>query len=138
MGRSNMTSLKITLLPLAICFLLSLNSQVSGKPSPKYFLIETKEKAKKNSDYISINSINNHPGFCASNDPDRTRAINICHNNGDYIEGINNAAGGAVGTIKDASVNFGKDYVSNIRNEGMVKSIPEGGINYDNGLIYPL
>merc|ERR1712236_158723 len=51
MGRSNMSSLKITFLPLAICLLLSLNSQVSGKPSPKHFLIETKEKAKKNNDY---------------------------------------------------------------------------------------
>merc|ERR1712215_113441 len=49
MGRSNMSSLKITLLPLAICLLLSLNSQVSGKPSPEHFLIETKENAKKNS-----------------------------------------------------------------------------------------
>merc|ERR1711875_4359 len=51
MGRSKMSSLKITLLPLAICFLLSLNSQVSGKPSPKHFLIESKEKAKTNNDY---------------------------------------------------------------------------------------
>merc|ERR1712058_30017 len=51
MGRSNMASLKIILLPLAICLLLSLNSQVSGKPSPKHFIIETKEKAKKNNDY---------------------------------------------------------------------------------------
>merc|ERR1711887_268630 len=51
MGRSKMSSLKITLLPLAICLLLSLNSQVSGKPSPKHLLIETKEKAKKNNDY---------------------------------------------------------------------------------------
>merc|ERR1719481_863721 len=42
-----MTSLKITLLPLTICLLLSLNSQVSGKPSPKHLLIETKENAKK-------------------------------------------------------------------------------------------
>merc|ERR1711970_1086433 len=58
MGRRNMSSLKITLLPLAICLLLSLNSQVSGKPSPKHFLIETKERAKKNSDYIdNINYI---------------------------------------------------------------------------------
>merc|ERR1711921_42624 len=46
MGRSKMSFLKITLLPLAICLLFSLNSQVSGKPSPKHFLIETKEKAK--------------------------------------------------------------------------------------------
>merc|ERR1712098_178027 len=51
MGRSNMASLKIILLPLAICLLLSLNSQVTGKPSPKHFLIETKEKTKKNNDY---------------------------------------------------------------------------------------
>merc|ERR1712215_465906 len=48
---SNMSSLRITLLPLAICLLLSLNSQISGKPSPKHFLIETKEQAKKNNDY---------------------------------------------------------------------------------------
>merc|ERR1712098_430680 len=47
MGRSNMASLKIIFLPLAICLLLSLNSQVSGKPSPKHLLIETKENAKK-------------------------------------------------------------------------------------------
>merc|ERR1712058_162141 len=51
MGGNNMTSLKIILLPLAICLLLSLNSQVTGKPSPKHFLIETKEKIKKNNDY---------------------------------------------------------------------------------------
>merc|ERR1712236_99676 len=47
--RSEMTSVKITLLPLAICLLLSQMPKVSGKPSPKHFLIETKEKAK-NSD----------------------------------------------------------------------------------------
>merc|ERR1712236_79042 len=57
MGRSNMTSLKITLLPLAISLLVSLNSQVSGKSSPKYFIIETEEMAKNNFDYID--SINN-------------------------------------------------------------------------------
>merc|ERR1711939_431948 len=51
MGRSNMASLRIILLPLAICLLLSLNSQVTGKPSPKQFLIETKEKIKKSNDY---------------------------------------------------------------------------------------
>merc|ERR1711942_662057 len=65
MGRSKMTSLTITLLPLAICLLLSLNSQVSGKPSPKHFLIETKENAKvlKNSDYdINAVSFHNAPG----------------------------------------------------------------------------
>merc|ERR1711970_1256365 len=74
MGSSKMTSLKITLLPLTICLLLSLNSQVSGKPSPKHLLIETKENAKKmprranakdlnNSDYdINAGSFHNGPG----------------------------------------------------------------------------
>merc|ERR1711875_177417 len=63
MGRSKMTSLTITLLPLAICLLLSLNSQVSGKPSPKQFLIETKEKAKRTSDYdINAGHFKNGPG----------------------------------------------------------------------------
>merc|ERR1711982_29753 len=65
MGRSKMTSLTITLLPLAICLLLSLNSQVSGKPSPKHLLIETKENAKdlKNYDYdINAGSFHNGPG----------------------------------------------------------------------------
>merc|ERR1719481_996958 len=69
-----MTSLKITLLPLTICLLLSLNSQVSGKPSPKHLLIETKENAKKmprrahakdlkNYDYdINAGSFHNAPG----------------------------------------------------------------------------
>merc|ERR1712050_156130 len=60
MGRGSMCSLKITLLPLAICFLLSLNSQVSGKPSPKHFLIESKEKAKTNNDYTG--NVNNVKG----------------------------------------------------------------------------
>merc|ERR1712236_78186 len=74
MGSSKMTSLKITLLPLTICLLLSLNSRVSGKPSPKHLLIETKENAKKmprrtnaknlkNSDYdINAGSFHNGPG----------------------------------------------------------------------------
>merc|ERR1712098_491214 len=72
MGSSKMTSLKITLLPLAICLLLSLNSQVSGKPSPKHFLIETKEKAKRTSDYdINTHSFRNNPGgVVISNDYD--------------------------------------------------------------------
>merc|ERR1711982_320618 len=72
MGRSKMTSLTITLLPLAICLLLSLNSQVSGKPSPKQFLIETKEKAKRTSDYdINAGHFKNEPGGTViSNDYD--------------------------------------------------------------------
>merc|ERR1711942_31081 len=57
MGRSNMSSLKITLLPLAISLLVSLDSQISGKSSPKYFIIETEEMAKNNFDYIE--GINN-------------------------------------------------------------------------------
>merc|ERR1712098_374557 len=59
MGRSIMSSLKMTILPLAVYLLISLLSQVDGKPSPKYFLTETKSqsKAKKNSDYIT--DINN-------------------------------------------------------------------------------
>merc|ERR1711862_236609 len=61
MGRSMLSFLKITLLPLAICLLLSINSQVFGKPSPKHYLIETKEKAKTNNDYI--NNINNAGGI---------------------------------------------------------------------------
>merc|ERR1719481_2353201 len=55
-----MTSLKIALLPLAICLLLSHKSEVSGKPSPKYFLIETIAKPKKISDYTG--NINNSGG----------------------------------------------------------------------------
>merc|ERR1711942_513139 len=87
MGRSKMTSLTITLLPLAICLLLSLNSQVSGKPSPKHFLIETKENAKvlKNSDYdINAVSFHNAPGGAViSNDYDvNSRVLN---NNGGTI-----------------------------------------------------
>merc|ERR1711875_36003 len=83
MGRSKMSSLKITLLPLAICLLLSLNSQVSGKPSPKHLLIETKEKAKRTSDYdINANSFVNH-GHVVSNDYDvNSRVLN---NNGGTI-----------------------------------------------------
>merc|ERR1711862_296681 len=83
MGRSKMSSLKITLLPLAICLLLSLNSQVSGKPSPKHFLIETKEKAKRTSDYdIKRHIFNINPGP-VSNDYD----INAGHfaNNGGTV-----------------------------------------------------
>merc|ERR1711887_398178 len=83
MGSSKMSSLKITLLPPAICLLLSLNSQVSGKPSPKQFLIETKEKAKRTSDYdINAGSFVNH-GHVVSNDYDiNSRVLN---NNGGTI-----------------------------------------------------
>merc|ERR1711970_1098790 len=91
MGRSKMTSLTITLLPLAICFLLSLNSQVSGKPSPKHFLIETKENAKvqKNSDYdVNSGVLNNNGGTINSKDyesaPIRTTERITVINSKDY------------------------------------------------------
>merc|ERR1712098_712961 len=99
MGRSNMASLKITLLPLAICLLLSLNSQVSGKPSPKHFLIETKEKAKKSSDYM--------PDFQRIKNANKIGIIVGSFN--DYVNNIKN--NGKVGVIKDKSLNF-KDYMS--------------------------
>merc|ERR1711939_45240 len=90
MGRSNMASLKITLLPLAIYLLLSLNSQVSGKPSPKHFLIETKEKIKKNNDYTG-NVINKGGKIGGIGDG----SVNFGR---DYmgIGTLNNAAGGSV------------------------------------------
>merc|ERR1712215_253889 len=47
MGRSNMSSL-MAILPLAICLLSCLISMIAAKPSPRYFLIETKGK---NNDY---------------------------------------------------------------------------------------
>merc|ERR1712002_330430 len=98
MGRSKMSSLKITLLPLAICLLLSLNSQVSGKPSPAHFLINTKEKAKKSSDYVK--DITNHGVV---------HKVIDGSTNFDYVNNIKN--NGKVGVIKDKSLNF-KDYMS--------------------------
>merc|ERR1711875_45837 len=96
MGRSKMSSLKITLLPLAICLLLSLNSQVSGKPSPKHLLIETKEKAKRTSDYdINAGHFKNGPGgLVISNDYD----INAGH--------FKNGPGGTV-ISNDYDINAG-------------------------------
>merc|ERR1712002_1350138 len=101
MGRSKMSSLKITLLPLAICLLLSLNSHVSGKPSPKHFLIETKENAKKSSDYVR--NINNSGGMGSVVDSST---------NFDYVKNVNND--GHITKIDDRSTNF--DYVNNIKN----------------------
>merc|ERR1711942_437758 len=96
MGSSKMTSLKITLLPLAICLLLCLNSQVSGKPSPKHLLIETKEKAKRTSDYdINAGHFKNGPGGTViSNDYD----INAGH--------FKNGLGGTV-ISNDYDINAG-------------------------------
>merc|ERR1712058_85988 len=101
MGRSKMSSLKITLLPLAICLLLSLNSKVSGKPSPKHFLIETKEKAKTNNDYVK--DITNHGVV---------NKVIDGSTNFDYVNNIKNSGG--IGGVVDASTNF--DYVNNIKN----------------------
>merc|ERR1711875_148749 len=113
MGRSKMSSLKITLLPLAICLLLSLNPQVSGKPSPKHFLIETKENAKKSSDYVK--NINNQ-GHVSSID-DRSH-------NFDYVKNINND--GHITKVDDRSLNIGdynnEDYIGigTLNNSGKV------------------
>merc|ERR1711942_372149 len=99
MGRSRMNSLKITLLPLAICLLLSLSSQISGKPSPKHFLIETKEKTKKNNDYTD-NVTNVGGKICGIGDG----SVNF----GDYTGNVKNV-GGKIGGIGDGSWNHG-DY----------------------------
>merc|ERR1711942_244662 len=116
MGRSNMASLKITLLPLAICLLLSLNSQVSGKPSPKHFLIETKENAKKSSDYVR--NINNSGGVGSVVDSST---------NFDYVKNVNND--GHITKIDDRSTNF--DYVENINNDGHITKIDDRSVNLD-------
>merc|ERR1711942_173997 len=116
MGRSNMASLKITLLPLAICLLLSLNSQVSGKPSPKHFLIETKENAKKSSDYVR--NINNSGGVGSVVDSST---------NFDYVKNINND--GHITKVDDRSTNF--DYVQNINNDGHITKVDDRSTNFD-------
>merc|ERR1712058_122197 len=111
MGRSNMASLKIILLPLAICLLLSLNSQVSGKPSPKHFIIETKEKAKKNNDYTG--KVTNEGGKIGGIGDGSV-------NSGDYTGNVKNV-GGKIGGIGDRSVNSG-DYmtIGTANNQGQI------------------
>merc|ERR1712236_144293 len=52
-GGSSIKSLMATLLPLALCLLISLLSPASTKPSPKHFLIETNE-SKNNDDVIGV------------------------------------------------------------------------------------
>merc|ERR1711942_88676 len=131
MGSSKMTSLKITLLPLAICLLLSLNSQVSGKPSPKHFLIETKEKAKKHSDYccIPLYPFDNHGGTVIRNDYD----INAGHfHNGpggtvissDYNvnSGVLNNNGGTINSV---------DYNAKTKAKAKTNSVGGKGKDYD-------
>merc|ERR1712215_146402 len=51
----DMRSMKTLLLAIFILFFLLPN--ISAKPSPKHFLVEAKDKAKKNNDYMA--SINN-------------------------------------------------------------------------------
>merc|ERR1712215_465666 len=50
MGRSSMSSLKVALLSLALCLLLSFVSECNGKPKPKVFLAEIEDK-EENEDY---------------------------------------------------------------------------------------
>merc|ERR1712050_244456 len=101
MGRSNMSSLRITLLPLAICLLLSLSSQISGKPSPKHFIINTKEKTKKNNDYTdNVTNVGGKIGGIGDGSV----------NSGDYTGNVKNV-GGKIGGIGDGSWNHG-DYMN--------------------------
>merc|ERR1711921_38735 len=117
MGRSNMTSLKMTLLPLAAILLLSLLSQVSGKPSPRHLLVETKNKskAKKSSDYVDDITDSGVVG-----------SIHDLSVNHDYVNNINNAPGGGIGVIHDGSFN---DYVANINNNGKVGAVVDKSFN---------
>merc|ERR1712215_472269 len=120
MGRSNMSSLKITLIPLAICLLLSLNSQISGKPSPKYFIIKTKEKPKKNNDYTgNVNNVGGKIGGIGDGS----------WNHGDYTGHVTNIKG-KIGGIGDGSRNSG-DYTGNVNNVGgKIGGIGDGSWNH--------
>merc|ERR1711862_832815 len=117
MGRSNMTSLKMTLLPLAVYLFLSLLSQVSGKPSPRHLLVETKNKskAKKSSDYVK--NIDNHGTV------HKIKDLSVNH---DYVQNIDNAPGGGIGAVVDKSFN---DYVANINNGGTVGAVVDKSFN---------
>merc|ERR1711970_608053 len=119
MGRSNMSSLRITLLPLAIFLLLSLNSQISGKPSPKVFLVETKEKTKKNNDYTG--DVTNEGGKIGGIGDGSV-------NSGDYTGDVHNI-GGKICGIGDGSVNF-CDYTGNVINKGgKIGGVGDGSVN---------
>merc|ERR1719435_677499 len=114
-----MSSLKMTLLPLAAFLLLSLLSQVSGKPSPRHLLVETKNKskAKKSSDYVD--DITNSGNI---------RSIHDHSINHDYVNNINNGPGGGIGVVVDKSIN---DYVENINNGGTVGVIKDHSVIND-------
>merc|ERR1711982_125085 len=117
MGRSKMSSLKMTLLPLAVYILFSLLSQVSGKPSPRHLLVETKNKrkAKKSSDYVD--DITNSGVVGSIHD------LSVNH---DYVQNIDNAPGGGIGAVVDKSFN---DYVANINNNGKVGVVVDKSFN---------
>merc|ERR1711939_21613 len=51
MGRHIMALLKVSLLPLALCLLFCLLSNVSGNPNPGHLLIETKDEDADYNDY---------------------------------------------------------------------------------------
>merc|ERR1712236_71259 len=120
MGRSNMSSLRITLLPLAICLLLSLNCQISGNPSPKHFLIETIEQAKKNNDYTG--DVTNEGGKIGGIGDGSV-------NSGDYTDNVHNI-GGKICGIGDGSVNF-CDYTGNVINKGgKIGGVGDGSWNH--------
>merc|ERR1719369_2658938 len=117
-----MSSLKITLLPLAIYLLLSLNSQVSGKPSPKHFLIETKVKIKKNNDYtLDVTNVGGKIGGIGDGSV----------NSGDYTGNVHNV-GGKIGGIGDRSVNFGRDYMG----IGTLNNAAGGSVSENNNHYY--
>merc|ERR1712098_208980 len=113
MGRSKMTSLKIALLPLAICLLLSHKSEVSGKPSPKYYLIETKAKANKIFDYTD--NINNSGGVGVISDKSKNVNGNKQVFSGNKITG--------------STINVSQDYVDDINNSGIINTIIDGSTN---------
>merc|ERR1711982_166571 len=121
MGRIKMSSLKIALLSLAICLLLSLNSQVSGKPSPKHILIETKEKARKNNDYtLDVTNVGGKIGGIGDGSV----------NSGDYTGNVHNV-GGKIGGIGDGSINSG-DYTGDVTNAGgRIGAVRDYSVNSD-------
>merc|ERR1712002_1294633 len=142
MGRSNMSSLKMTLLPLAVYLLLSLLSQVSGKPSPRHLLVETKNKskAKKSSDYVdditnsgvvgSIHDLSVNHDYVNNINNSKVGAV-VDKSFNDYVANINN--NGKVGAVVDKSFN---DYVANIKNNGKVGLIKDASLNIGKGSDY--
>merc|ERR1711982_62896 len=117
MGRSKMSSLKMTLLPLAVYILFSLLSQVSGEPSPRHLLVETKNKSKANKSSDYVDDITNSGVVGSIHD------LSVNH---DYVNNINNSPGGGIGAVIDKSFN---DYVANINNNGKVGAVVDKSFN---------